>query len=110
MPLSREQLSLIVKQLSTATTSTKSTSSTEYSVQELLLIIKAITRVQDNCTGLLEEGVEEVLEGLIEQDDEIANAIAAEITCWIANAGTEAVNMEKEVREGFSGSNFGELC
>ena len=39
VPLSREQLSLIVKQLSTATTSTNSTSSNEYSVQELLLII-----------------------------------------------------------------------
>ena len=108
--LSREQLSLIVKQLSTATTSTNSTSSNEYSVQELLLIIKAITRVQDNCTGLLEEGVEEALGALMEQDDEIANAIAAEITCWIANASTEAVNMEEEVREGFSESNFGELC
>ena len=108
--LSREQLSLIVKQLSTATTSTNSTSSNEYSVRELLLIIKAITRVQDNCTGLLEEGVEEVLGALMEEDDEIANAIAAEITCWIANASTEAVNMEEEVREGFGESNFGELC
>ena len=108
--LSREQLSLIVKQLSTATTSTNSTSSNEYSVQELLLIIKAITRVQDNCTGLLEEGVEEALGALMEQDDETTNAIAAEITCWIANASTEAVNMEEEVREGFSESNFGELC
>ena len=108
--LSREQLSLIVKQLSTATISTNSTSSNEYSVRELLLIIKAITRVQDNCTGLLEEGVEEVLGALMEQDDEVANAIAAEITCWIANASTEAVNMEEEVREGFGESNFGELC
>ena len=108
--LSREQLSLIVKQLSTATTSTNSTSSNEYSVRELLLIIKAITRVQDNCIGLLEEGVEEVLGALMEQDDEIANAIAAEITCWIANASTEAFNMEEEVREGFGESNFGELC
>ena len=109
--LSREQLGLIVNQLSKVPTITQSTSSMEYSVRELLLIIKAITRVKDNCTGLLEQGAEEVLEGLMECDDEIAGAIAAEITCLIANTGKEAVNMEEEVIEGGSSeSSFGELC
>ena len=69
--LNREQLSLIVKQLPTVATSTKCTSNVEYSVRELSLIIKAITRVEDNCTGLLQEGVEEVLGALMEQDDEV---------------------------------------
>ena len=100
--LNREQLSLIVKQLSTVGTSTKSTSSVEYSVRELLAIIKAITRVQDNCTGLLEEGVEEVLGALMEQDDEVANAFAAEVSCGIATAGSGGVNMEEVVMEGHS--------
>ena len=106
--LNREQLSLIVKQLSTATTSTNSTCSNEYSVQELLLIIKAITRVQDNCTGLLEEGVEEVLGALMEQDDETTNAIATEITCRIASGG---VNTDEEAMERSSSErSFSELC
>lgn len=102
--LNREQLSHIVKQLSTIVATTQS-SSMECSVRELLAIIRAITRVQDNCTGLLEEGVEEVLEGLMEQDNEIACAIAAEITFLIASGG---VKMEKEV--GYSESTFGEYC
>ena len=105
--LNREQLSLIVKQFSTVFASTKCTSN-EYSLRELLAIIKAITRVQDNCTGLLEEGMEEVLGALMEQDDETTNAIAAEITCRIASGG---VNMEEEVMErGSSKSSLGELC
>ena len=103
--LNSEQLSLIVKQLSTVGTSTPPASS-EYSVRELSLIIKAITRVQDNCTGLLEEGVEEVLGVLMELDDEMLNAIAAELSCGIASGG---VSMEEEVMEvDSSKSNFGE--
>jgi len=103
--LNREQLSHIVKQLSTVFTTPSSTSS-EYNVRELSLIIKAITRVQDNCTGLLEEGVEEVLGALMEQDDEVASAIAAEITCRIASGG---VKMEEKLTEkGSIESNFGE--
>jgi len=103
--LNREQLSHIVKQLSTVFTTTSSASN-ESSIHELLLIIKAVTRVHSNCTGLLEERVEEVLESLMEQDDEIANTIAAEITCSIAGGG---VNMKEEVMErGSSESNFGE--
>ena len=109
--LNREQLSLIVKQLPTVSTSTKCTSNVEYSVQELSLIIKAITRVQDNCTGLLEEGVEEVLGVLMEQDDEVANAFAAEVSCGIATAGSGGVNMEEVVMErNSSDGNVGELC
>ena len=105
--LNREQLNLIVKQFSTVVASTKCTSN-EYSVQELLAIMKAITRVQDNCTGLLEEGVEEVLGALMERDDETTNAIAAELACRIASGG---VNMEEEVMErGSSENSFGELC
>ena len=102
VPLSREELSLIVKQLSTVATSTKSTYSMEYSVRELSLIIKAITRVQDNCTGLLQEGVEEVLGALMEQDDEVANAFAAEVSCGIAAAGSGGANEEEVVMEGHS--------
>ena len=108
--LNREQLSHIVKLLSTVGITTSSTSN-EYSVQELSLIIKAITRVQDNCTGLLEEGVEEVLEGLMEQDDEVANAFAAEVTTGIATAGSGGVNTEEVVMERTSSNgNIGELC
>ena len=106
--LNKEQLSLIVKQLSTVGTSAESTSSLEYSVRELSLITKAITRVQDNCTGLLEEGVEEVLGVLMELDDEAVNAIAAELSCGIATAGSGGVSMEEEVMEGHSGeTSFG---
>ena len=106
--LNREQLSLIVKQLSTVATSTKCPSNVEYSVRELSLIIKAITRVQDNCTGLLEEGVEEVLGALMEQDDETTNAIATEITCRIASGG---VTTDEEAMERSSSErSFGELC
>ena len=105
--LNREQLSLIVKQLSTLFT-TGSSANSEYSVQELLAIMKAITRVQDNCTGLLEEGVEEVLGALMEQDDETTNAIATEITCRIASGG---VNTDEESMERSSSErSFGELC
>ena len=107
MLLNREQLSHIVKLLSTVGTTTSSTSN-EYSVRELSLIIKAITRVQDNCTGLLEEGVEDVLEGLMEQDDEISSTIGAEITCRIASGD---VNMEEEaMQRGSSASTLGEYC
>ena len=107
--LNREQLSLIVKQLSTVTITTSSTSN-EYSAQELSLITKAITRVQDNCTGLLQEGVEEVLGALMEQNDEVANAIGAEITTGIATSGTGGVYFQKEVMErGSSESDVGEL-
>ena len=107
--LNREQNKLIVKQLSTVGTTTSSTSN-EYSVRELTLITKAITRVQDNCTGLLEEGVEEVLHALMERDDEIANAIAAEVTTGIVTAGSGSVYIQKEVMErGSSESDVGEL-
>ena len=101
--LNREQLSLIVKQLSTG-----SSASSDYSIQELLAIMKAITRVQDNCTGLLEEGVEEVLGALMEEDDETTNAIATEITCRIASGGvtTDEESMERSSSE----RSFGELC
>ena len=105
--LNKEQLSVIVKELS-AVFATASSTSSEYSVQELLAIIKAITRVQDNCTGLLEEGVEEVLGALMEQDDETADAIAAEITCRVASGG---VTTDKEaMQRGSSESSFSELC
>ena len=105
--LDREQIRLIVKQLSTVGTTTSSTSN-EYSVRELLLIIKAITRVQDNCTGLLEEGVEKVLDALMEQGDETTNAIAAEITCRVASGG---VNTDEEAMERSSSErSFSELC
>lgn len=108
--LNREQLSHIAKQLSTVGTTTSSTSD-EYSVQELFLIIKAIARVQDNCAGLLEEGVEEVLGALMERDDEVANAFAAEVSCGIATAGSGGVNMEEAVMErNSSDGNVGELC
>jgi len=108
--LNREQLSHIAKQLSTVGTTTSSTSN-EYSVQELFLIIKAIARVQDNCAGLLEEGVEEVLGALMERDDEVANAFAAEVSCGIATAGSGGVNMEEVVMErNSSDGNVGELC
>ena len=100
--LNREQLNLIVKQLPTVATSTKCTLNVEYSVRELSLIIKAITRVQDNCTGLLQEGVEEVLGALMEQDDEVANAFAAEVSCGIAAAGSGGANEEEVVMEGHS--------
>ena len=103
--LNREQFSHIVKQLSKVFPTTSSTCS-EYNVQELSLITKAITRVQDNCTGLLEEGVEEVLGALMEQDDEVASAIAAEITCRIASGGVKTE--EKVVEKGSSESIFGE--
>ena len=104
--LDKKQLSHIVKQLS-ITTGIQSTSN-EYSLRELMVIFRATTRVHVNCTGLLEEGVEEVLGALMEQDDEIANAIAAEITCRIASGG---VNTEEEAMESSSNeSNFGELC
>ena len=107
--LNREQIRLIVKQLSTVGTTTSYTNN-EYSVQELSLVIKAITRVQDNCTGLLEEGVEEVLGALMEQDDEVANAFAAEVTTGIATAGSGDVYIQKEVMErGSSESDVGEL-
>ena len=103
--LNKEQLSVIVRELSAVFATTSSTSS-EYSVQELLAIIKAITRVQDNCTGLL-EGVEKVLGALMEQDDETANAIAAQITCRVASGG---VTTEEEAMErGSSESSFSEL-
>lgn len=108
--LNREQLSHIAKQLSTVGTTTSSTSN-EYSVQELFLIIKTISRVQDNCAGLLEEGVEEVLGALMERDDEVANAFAAEVSCGIATAGSGGVNMEEAVMErNSSDGNVGELC
>ena len=105
--LNREQLSLIVKQLSTLFT-TGSSASSDYSIQELLAIMKAITRVQDNCTGLLEEGVEEVLGALMEQDDETTNAIATVITSRIAGGGvtTDEESMERSSSE----RSFGELC
>lgn len=102
--LDKKQLSHIVKQLS-ITTAIQSTSN-EYSLRELMVIFRAITRVHVNCTGLLEEGVEEVLGALMEQDDEIANAIAAEITCRIASGDTEEEAMESSSNE----SSFGELC
>ena len=105
--LNREQLSLIVKQLSTVITTMPSTSS-EYRVVELLLIIKAIIRVQDNCTGLLDEGVEEVLGALMELDDEVVNAIAGEVT-WRIVSGD--VDIREEVIESNSNeSSFGERC
>ena len=105
--LKREQLSLIVKQLSTFFTTGLSASS-DYSIRELLAIMKAITRVQDNCTGLLEEGVEKVLGALMEQGDETTNAIAAEITCRIASGG---VNTDEEAMERSSSErSFSELC
>ena len=105
--LNREQLSLIVKQLSTLFT-TGSSANSDYSIQELLAIMKATTRVQDNCTGLLEEGVEEVLGALMEQDDETTNAIATEITCRIASGG---VTTDEEAMERSSSErSFGELC
>ena len=105
--LNSEQLGLIVKQLSTLFT-TGSSASSDYNIQELLAIMKAITRVQDNCTGLLEEGVEEVLGALMEQDDETTNAIATEITCRIASGGvtTDEESMERSSSE----RSFGELC
>ena len=105
--LNREQLSLIVKQLSTFFATGLSASS-DYSVRELLAIMKAITRVQDNCTGLIEEGVEKVLGALMEQGDETTNAIAAEITCRIASGG---VNTDEEAMERSSSErSFSELC
>ena len=108
--LSREQLSLLVNQLSIVGTNTRCTSSVMYSIHELLLIIKAITRVQDNSTGLLEEGVEKVLVTLMEQDDEIASAVAAEITCRIATVDTSGINMgEEEMERSSCDGNVGEF-
>ena len=96
--LDREQLSLIVRQLSIASATSESTAK-EYSVREILTIIKAVIRVPDNCTGLLEQGLEETLDALMEQANETANAVAAEIT-WRIAAASGGADAEDELMEG----------
>ena len=96
--LDRDQLCLIVKQLSIAAATSESTNK-EYSVREILTIIKAVIRVPDNCTGLLEQGLEETLDALMEQANETANAVAAEIT-WRIAAASGGADAEDELMEG----------
>ena len=96
--LDREQLSLIVRQLSIASATSESTAK-EYSVREILTIIKAVIRIPDNCTGLLEQGLEETLDALMEQANETANAVAAEIT-WRIAAASGGADAEDELMEG----------
>jgi len=96
--LDRDQLCLIVRQLSIASATSESTAQ-EYSVREILTIIKAVIRVSDNCTGLLEQGLEETLDALMEQADETANAVAAEIT-WRIAAASGGADAEDELMEG----------
>ena len=96
--LDRDQLCLIVKQLSIAAATSESTTK-EYSVREILTITKAVIRVSDNCTGLLEQGLEETLDALMEQANETANAVAAEIT-WRIAAASGGADAEDELMEG----------
>ena len=98
--LDSDQLCLIVRQLSIAPATSESTTK-EYSVREILTIIKAVTRVSDNCTGLLEQGLEETLDALMEQADETANAVAAEIT-WRIAAASGGPDVEEELIESCS--------
>jgi len=72
--LDRDQLCLIVRQLSIAGTASESTNK-EYSAVEFLTITKAVTRVSENCTGLLEQGMEETLDALMEQGDKTVNQL-----------------------------------
>ena len=96
--LDRDQLCLIVKQLSIAAATSESTTK-EYSVREILTITKAVIRVSDNCTGLLEQGLEETLGTLTEEVDETANAVAAEII-WRIAAASGGAGVKEELMEG----------
>ena len=101
--LDRDQLCLIVRQLSIAA-ATK-----EYSVREILTITKALTRVPYNRTGLLEQGLEETLDDLMEKDDETVNAVATQIAWTIAAASGDAGVEEELIESSSTESNLGKL-
>ena len=63
--LSTDALSLIVKLLRKTIDSRQSS----YSKREILMVVKAVTRVSANCTGLIDEGLENVLCILSESTD-----------------------------------------
>ena len=106
--LDRDQLCLVVRQLSIAGTASESTNK-EYSAIEILTITKAVTRVSENCTGLLEQGMEETLDALMEQGDKTVNAVAAEIT-WRIAAASGGADVEEELMKSCSPeSTLGEL-
>lgn len=111
--LDKNQLMLIVKQLSTIASSSE-LGNKEYSAREVLTITKAVIRVPANCSGLVEEGIEEVLDALMEQGDELTNAYIATITWQIAAALSGSVDVEEELVERGSSKNamgrFHELC
>jgi len=107
--LDRDQLCLIVRQLSIAGTTSESTNK-EYSAVEILTITKAVTRVSENCTGLLEQGLKETLDVLMEQGDKTVNAVAVEIT-WRIAAASGGPDVEEELMKSCSPaeSTLGEL-
>ena len=71
----------------------------QYSAREILLITKAVTRIPANCSGLIEERIEEVLGHLTEKNDEEVNKIVANITRQIAAASSESADMNESGRE-----------
>ena len=106
--LNEEQLSTIVNQLKKVSSS-KSDFKSQYNAREILLITKAVTRIPANCSGLIEEGIEEVLGHLTEKNDEEVNKIVANITWQIAAASSESTDMNVFGREVDTKSEVGEF-
>jgi len=101
--LNREELCIVVQQLSTA--GTIEPTRNDFSAREILTVTMGITRVFANCTGLLEEGVEKALDALMEQDDESSSDVAAMITWRIAAAASGCMDVQKDST---TGRNFSE--
>ena len=94
--LNQNQLSLIVKQLSYISSDLRTG---QYSPKEILIITKSVTRVGANCSGLVDEGIEEVLCCLLETSDETTKIYLADISNQIVVtlADDPAVLIDEEV-------------
>lgn len=99
--LSEQQLSFIVKQLRKFCSPGKGRESeyTQYSMGEILLLTKAVTKIPANCNGLVEEGVEEVLGYLMEKSDGKMDSIVVSITWQIATGVSASADMNEATKD-----------
>ena len=86
--LNEEEISVLVKQLKDISLSMPKID-LHYSAREILLITQGVTRIPANCSGLIEKGIEEVLQCLMDKNNEKANKIIASISWQIATETTE---------------------
>ena len=84
--LSGGQLFDLVKKLKDVSLSVPETNHLQHSAREILLITQGVTRVPANCSGLMEEGIEDALQCLMDKNDEQMNGIVAGISWQIATA------------------------